>query len=271
MIVYESIILMINLCVLILALFDKGDFEAPNLRVYLGDLIIMINMIFSLLAVTFMVIEILIKLVKTFKFSRNLQKKGFQYWLAIVKFLLRPEEMETKNVKILPLDLQQNNQETPNHRYSKSPLLPDLFHSPSPLSNSIILGSTFGDLVGTPRNQRPSLSERRSQLSSRLHIVTNSSTSLEGNSKKINYIVNQLKPSLMVENDNKTRSSFSVGENHLVKGEVRNKSLLAALERSKNFLLNQNRENNSMKIQKLADSRKRSSEINLLKPPSPQD
>ncbi len=94
---YEIIIAMVNICVLILAVMDHNDLEYPKNRVQLGDVIIFSNMFFNLMAVFFMITELVIKIIKAYKLRRTILAKGGRYWVNIVALLLKPEELEIED------------------------------------------------------------------------------------------------------------------------------------------------------------------------------
>jgi len=100
---YEVIIAMVNICVLILAIMDHGNIESQEDRVRLGDVIIISNMLFNLMAVFFTITELVIKIIKVYKLRKTIVAKGWRYWVNIVTFLLKPEELETDEEKEDPV------------------------------------------------------------------------------------------------------------------------------------------------------------------------
>jgi len=91
---YETIIAVVNICVLILAIMDHKGIENSESRRKLGDAIIISNMIFNLMAVFYMIVEFIIKIIKVYGRRKTITAKGWRYWLTITTFLLEPEELE---------------------------------------------------------------------------------------------------------------------------------------------------------------------------------
>ena len=104
---YEAIIAVVNICVLILAIMDYRGIENTENRRKLGDAIISSNVVFNLMAVFYMVVEFVIKVIKVYKLRKTITKTGWRYWLTIIAFLLEPEELELEDdetpVKIHPV------------------------------------------------------------------------------------------------------------------------------------------------------------------------
>ena len=91
---YETIIAGVNICVLILAIMDHKGIENNESRRKLGDAIIISNIAFNLMAVSYMVVELVIKVIKVYGRRKTITTKGWRYWLTITTFLLEPEELE---------------------------------------------------------------------------------------------------------------------------------------------------------------------------------
>ena len=187
MITYESFLLAINISILILAILDHKKIEASSLRIRLGDIVIMANMVFSLLAVLFMVVEALLKMIQALKNRKNIQAKGIKYWLIILKSIIQPEEMEdhhldkpsspgrqkqTPNLQLFDqngsLQIQDLDSQTlsPKKIINRSPLHYELYSTFSPQNNnSVAMNSTFGELIaGTPKMVHPVMRGRNSLL-----------------------------------------------------------------------------------------------------------
>lgn len=104
---YEAVIAVVNICVLILAIMDHKGIENTESRRRLGDAIIISNVVFNLMAVFYLVVEFVIKVIKVYKLRKTIAKTGWRYWLTIIAFLLEPEELELEDdetpVKIQPV------------------------------------------------------------------------------------------------------------------------------------------------------------------------
>lgn len=93
-ITYESIIFVVNICILILAIMDHKGVYLKEERVRLGDVIILANTLFNVAAVLFIGVEIIFRLIKVYRISKKIKSRGMKFWTKILVTLFEPEDME---------------------------------------------------------------------------------------------------------------------------------------------------------------------------------
>jgi len=91
---YESVIIVVNIMVFIFAILDHKRIEAKDLRVRMGDIVVMANMVFNFLALFFIFADMLVRIVKVWQMRKTVKETGIQYWITIGQLLIKPEEME---------------------------------------------------------------------------------------------------------------------------------------------------------------------------------
>jgi len=93
-ITYESIIFVVNICILTLAVMDHRDVYMVQERARLGDVIIFANVFFNVVAVLFFGVDVARRLIKAYKISKKVKSRGLKFWTKILVTLFEPEDME---------------------------------------------------------------------------------------------------------------------------------------------------------------------------------
>ena len=90
----EGIVTFVNICVLILAIMDKLDYENEATRVWLGDVVILINFAFNIIALAFALIEISIRVYGIYQLVKMDKSRGLKFWKKVILVLIEPESLE---------------------------------------------------------------------------------------------------------------------------------------------------------------------------------
>ncbi|RYE40099.1 MAG: hypothetical protein EOP48_25055 [Sphingobacteriales bacterium] len=90
LLINESIIALVNINVLILAIMDKRGQKSEQARAIFGDIIIYANVAFNILAVAFIVAEVIIKVITVYKIMKSSKAKGRSFWMKAFLSLFVP-------------------------------------------------------------------------------------------------------------------------------------------------------------------------------------
>lgn len=93
----ESIIALVNMNVLILAVLDKCGAELTGIRARLGDIVIIANVMFNVLAVFFIVAEVILRVVTVYKIMKKSKAKGRAFWMKAFLSLFEQDGLELKS------------------------------------------------------------------------------------------------------------------------------------------------------------------------------
>ena len=93
-ITYESILFVVNICILVLAIMDHRGLYMKEERVRLGDVIILTNTLFNVVAVVFIGIEIVLRSIKAYKISKQIKNRGLAFWIKMLVTLFEPQDLE---------------------------------------------------------------------------------------------------------------------------------------------------------------------------------
>ena len=93
----------LTICVLILAIMDKAEIEARYSRETIGNVMIIIMIIFYILGVVFLVIEGILFLIEAYKTWKELRARGIKNPLKLIERLLFGEEKITPKETALEL------------------------------------------------------------------------------------------------------------------------------------------------------------------------
>ncbi len=83
MILYEAMVFLVNLCVLVLALLDYNDYEASSARKRIGDIVIVITLLFNTLVFIFLLTDLALKIRTTYKVAKTTEAKGLAFWKTL--------------------------------------------------------------------------------------------------------------------------------------------------------------------------------------------
>jgi len=85
MIIYESIVALVNLCVLILALLDYNEYEASGARKQLGEMVIVVTLMFNTIVVVFMFSDVVLRAARTYRVGKTTTTtvKSFAFWKTL--------------------------------------------------------------------------------------------------------------------------------------------------------------------------------------------
>ena len=97
----ETIVFIVNICVLILAVMDALGSEAYADRVRLGNAVIALNIIFNISAFVFLIFETIVRLVKVYEIFKTSKVREFSFWRRILFVFSEQEGLELEEK---PLD-----------------------------------------------------------------------------------------------------------------------------------------------------------------------
>jgi len=102
LIINESIIALVNINVLVLAIMDKSGAELTDFRARLGDIVIIANVMFNVLAVVFIVAEVIIRVITVYHIMKKSKAKGRAFWMKAFLSLFEQDglELKSKNKKL---------------------------------------------------------------------------------------------------------------------------------------------------------------------------
>lgn len=99
----EIILLILNIAVVILAVFDHQEREAVDERDALGELIIIMNMLFSTSNLVFIGVIVLLILIVLYKKVKTAKAQGYTSCGQIIEFILTPQPDQPKSVSPSPI------------------------------------------------------------------------------------------------------------------------------------------------------------------------
>ena len=97
----ETIVLIVNICVLCLAIMDENEDEAYDDRARIGNAVITMNVIFNVVAFVHLVFETLVRLVKVYQIFKTSKIQEASFWRRILFVFSEQEGLELEEK---PLD-----------------------------------------------------------------------------------------------------------------------------------------------------------------------
>jgi len=95
-IIEESAVFLVNASLLVLAIMDHGENQNELARAKLGDIIVMTNFAFNLIAGILALIEILIRAIIIYQLAKIEKSRGISFWKKIFSVMVDPESLEAK-------------------------------------------------------------------------------------------------------------------------------------------------------------------------------